>query len=275
MTDIIAEVLPEIDPVLPTTDYHTHTTFSLDARNTPQEMCKTAVERGMTAIAFTEHAEWHNNQRGFFRGKDSDLTNYFHAIDDCRQQYGDTLTIYSGVELGNPHTYHTQANNLLQSHPFDLKLGSVHWLYGHNIHDSIVYRQKPTIEEVLSDYFTEIRQMVSAYDIDIVAHFDRIFWRATILNLSYDLAQVESTIRETFRTIIKNNRILELNSKCTAPMGIQWNDTLLTLLSWYKEEGGDNITISSDAHNKGHIQRNFETAIAIFEQAGFSTPLAL
>ncbi|KZL90352.1 PHP domain-containing protein [Clostridium magnum] len=38
-------------------DYHIHTTYSIDGKNTILEVCKSAVEKGLKEIAITDHFE--------------------------------------------------------------------------------------------------------------------------------------------------------------------------------------------------------------------------
>ena len=245
------------------TDYHTHTTFSMDARSTPEQMCVQALSWGLKEIAFTEHAEWHNRQPGFMR-----VEQYFEAVEKCRKQFGKQgLRVLSGVELGNPHIYSAESTELLR-HPFEMRLASLHWLYGVNIHDDICFRGR-SFDTVVSDYFTELEKMVLAFDFDIVAHFDRILWRPSLNRQQFDLTRTEDRIRQTFATIIRHGRILELNTK-VLNADYNWNESLITMLRWFAEEGGREIAVNSDAHERTQIARNRPIALSILAQAGLT-----
>jgi histidinol-phosphatase (PHP family) len=108
------------------TDYHIHSTFSPDGRHAPVILCQQALDLEIIEIAITEHAEWHpaSGQRGF-----PNVAEYFSAIEQCRTRFEPQgLTIYTGVELGNPHDYYHEATTLLSEYPFDIVIASLHWL---------------------------------------------------------------------------------------------------------------------------------------------------
>lgn len=241
-------------------DLHTHTTHSWDARNTPFEMCERAATLGLNAIAFTEHAEWFPRQKGF-----ENPNAYFADIEQCRADYA--LTVFSGVELGNPHQFEAQAQALIETHPFDILIGSVHWLYDENIHNKRVFRRRDP-DEVLRDYFTEMAQMVNNFPLDVVAHFDRILMRAHYSRYSYDILAAENEIRAAFQAIVEHDVILELNSKHLNDR-TNWNDDVEEMLRWYRQEGGTQVMVNSDSHDVGQIGRNFPIAAHMLTQLGF------
>ncbi len=243
------------------TDLHTHTTYSWDARNTPQQMCQRAVELGLEAIAFTEHAEWFPRQRGF-----ENPTAYFADIARCRANFD--LHLFSGVELGNPHEFETKARALIENYPFDVRIGSIHWLYDENIHNKRVYRRRDP-NEVLRDYFTEMRVMVDNFPLDMVAHFDRILMRAHYSRIAYDVRAAEQAVRSAFQAMIRHGVILEFNSKHINDK-TNYNDDLRLMLRWYREEGGERLMVNSDSHGIEQIGRNFSTAAQMLAELGFT-----
>lgn len=248
------------------TDLHTHTNYSWDARDTPQAMCRRAAEMGLSGIAFTEHAEWFPQQKGF-----EEPRAYFEDIAQCRANFG--LQVFSGVELGNPHRFESEARALVETYPFDIRIGSVHWLYDENIHNKRVFNRRDP-DEVLRDYFAELEEMVNNFPLDMVAHFDRIFMRAHYSRFKYDLLAAEEAIRSAFQAIVAQGIVLEFNSKHIGDK-TNWNEDLLTMLEWYRDEGGERIMVNSDSHGTGQIGRNFPIAAQMLAQAGFShvTPL--
>lgn len=244
-----------------TTDLHMHTTYSWDARNTPREMCERAVELGLEAIAFTEHAEWFPKQLGYEKS-----AAYFAEIEQCNAEFD--LRVLSGVELGNPHRFKAEACALIEAHPFDIRIGSIHWLYNENIHNKRVFGRRDP-DEVIRDYFAEMERMVNTFPLDVVAHPDRILMRATFSRYRYDLKSAETQIRATLRAIAQQNIVLELNSKHINDK-VNWNDDLQTMLRWYREEGGERVMVNSDSHGVDQIGRNFQTAARMLERVGFS-----
>lgn len=247
-----------------TTDLHMHSIYSPDGHHTPDAMFTRGLEFGLEAMAITEHAEWHKGDRGFPR-----VEEYFHAMMAGRKKFLPLgLTIYTGVELGNPHTYAHQAHDLLHEFPFDIVIGSVHWLYDVNIHDAAVF-QGNDLNTVYTDYFNEARRLCEGFPIDILAHFDRILWRANLLGLPFRPAEIETPIREMLATVARRGIALELNTRHLA-RSQDWRESLATMLSWYKEEGGKGVVVNSDAHQTGHITLNFDIAKTLLAQTGLT-----
>ena len=251
-----------------TTDYHMHSVFSPDGDHTPDKMCRAALDRGLTEIALTEHAEWHPNSQiyGF-----AQVEAYFAVTQQCRDEFEPLgLMVYTGIELGNPHMFSDQVLNLLTEYPFDVTLGSLHWLNGKNIHEPACFANRHP-DEVYSAYFKELDQMAMNFDFDIVAHFDRILWRGTLLGHNFDPHRLEATIRQALATIARYGRTLELNTTFLTHQP-DWIDALTTMFRWFHEEGGRLVVVNSDAHRATEIGRHRVLAEQILMEAGFTLP---
>jgi histidinol-phosphatase (PHP family) len=250
-----------------TTDFHMHTTFSPDGDDTPREMCQQALDLGLTAIALTEHAEWHPaGQPQGFPNADA----YFVAVEQCRAKFGPQgLQVHSGVELGNPHQYFSQATRLVETHSFEVTIASLHWLNGENIHLAECFLGRNPYD-VYRDYFLEIANMAHNFEFDVLGHFDRIIWRGQLLGIGFSPHHVEKEVRTAMESLVKYNRCLELNTRFMAD-DLNWNNELLTMLRWYWEAGGTRIVVNSDAHRRHEIGRNRGVAQQLLIQTGFTT----
>jgi histidinol-phosphatase (PHP family) len=252
-----------------TRDYHIHSIYSPDGYDTPEIICLQALALGLQEIAITEHAEWHHGQQGF-----PQVDFYFNAIEQCRHVYEPLgLTVYTGIELGNPHQYPTQVSELLDSYPFDIVFGSVHWINDENIHLESCFADRDP-NQVFTDYFTELGNMAALSQVDIVAHFDRILWLSSQLGIPFNPWNYEKTIRNSLKVIVQQGKILELNSKYLTNQP-NWNVQLITMLRWYREENGRGIIINSDAHHAKDIIRNYPLASELLRAAGFNTGVKL
>ncbi|HHY54513.1 MAG TPA: histidinol-phosphatase HisJ family protein [Chloroflexi bacterium] len=246
-----------------TSDLHMHSTHSLDGNNTIAEMCEQALNLGLTQIAITDHVEWLPNgthQR-------PDFERYFAEIEMCRSRFTPRgLTLLSGLELGNPHEHRTEVDALLASYDFDVVVGSMHWLAGQNIHYTRCFDGHDPYD-VYARYFGEIEQIATTVDCEIIAHFDRIFWPGTTRFGPPEVARIEAPVRRAMRAIAEHGRILELNTRfLTHTPG--WNDALLTVLCWYREEGGQFVAADSDAHRTAELGRNLAVAEQLITAAG-------
>lgn len=251
-------------------DYHMHSTFSVDGQDSIEALCWRAHALGLTEIAVTEHAEWHHR----WHGEELDTIAYFYEINRLQEMFAPRgLTLYSGVELGNPHEFSRQASTLVLENPFDVRIASLHWLYGENIHDSSCFAGREPLD-VYADYFSAVGQMAADFSaIDVVAHFDRILWRGTMLGAPFDPRSIEGIIRDTLATIAWRGLALELNTRLLNHSP-GWRSALVTMLDWYREEGGHRIVVNSDAHSVGQMGSNLELARGILTKAGL-VPSAL
>lgn len=245
------------------TDLHMHSTHSLDGNHTIAELCEQALALGLTHIAVTDHVEWLPD--GVHQRPDFDR--YFAELHHCQQRYAARgLTLWSGVELGNPHEHLAEVEDLLARYSFDMVIGSLHWLQGRNIHyvDCFDGRQP---EDVYTLYFEELARIAASVDCKVIAHFDRIFWPGTVRFGPPAIERIEQPVRKAMRAVVQHGRILELNTRfLTYVPG--WNPALETVLRWYREEGGQFVAVNSDAHRASEIGRNREIGEALVERAG-------
>ncbi len=248
-----------------TTDLHMHSTFSSDGRASIHEMGTQAAALGLSHIALTEHAEWVPRARPFNR-----IDSYFYALKTANEQLQTNgLTLLSGVELGNPHWFPNEANQLLASHNFDVILGSVHWMYDTiNIHSSPVFKGRET-RAVFADYFAETEKMAATSPINVVAHIDRLWQCATMLGLYCHPREIESEVRAALDAIIANDIFLELNTKHVSRADY-WRIEIATIYRWYAEMGGRYIVVNSDSHAPSEIGRNFDLTINLLEDIGLA-----
>jgi histidinol-phosphatase (PHP family) len=257
-------------PIQIVSDYHMHSHFSPDSKVSPDELCRHALALGLEEIAITDHLEWH--PKSTF--PDLDLDGYFTAIESCREEFGPRgLTVFSGIELGNPHDFPAEVDLLLSRYSFDVVISSLHWLYDEDIHQSPCFAGRGP-EELYAGYFSDLARMATSAPNSFIAHFDRIFWRGTMIYGALDLAPVEGSVRMALEAMVEHGQTLEVNAKYL-DRHPGWNEHILTVLSWYREAGGKQVAVNSDAHSADVIGRNRDVAAALLSEAGLTEPVRL
>ena len=247
-----------------------HTQFSWDApRGDMEATCRRAVEIGLPAIAFTEHADFTGG--GYPDFHRLDVAAYREEVERCRALFPG-LGVLSGVELGQPHLFPDEAAAVLASGPLDRVLGSVHcvrWraaLIDVSAGDLLApERARDTVRL----YLLEVLALVeSSQPFEVLAHLDypKRYWPHA--ELPYREEDYEEEIRAVLRGAAARGSALELNTTrgaephrglCPGP----------TVVRWWVEEGGRALTLGSDAHDPERIALGFERACGLAEAAGF------
>jgi histidinol-phosphatase (PHP family) len=261
--------------VLPA-DNHVHSEWSYDTfgRTSMVAECQRAAELGLPAIAFTEHLDFADYGEGdaiagtgikpgwWDAMRPLDAAGYFASIEECRHRFP-SLRILTGVEAGEPHLFAGSVRAVLAAGSFDRVLGSLHALAweGQMVNSSrLLGLLGPA--EAMRRYLAEVVKVIEGSDaFGILAHMDypRRHWPASAG------AFVESDFEEEYRAVLRAlagaGRVLEINT--FSPV------YSVTLLRWWRQEGGTAVSFGSDAHVANRVADKFREAVAIAEAAGF------
>ncbi len=119
-------------PVLFPCDTHTHTARCGHAGGSDDAYVEAAIARGCGAIAVTDHVPfyWLPRERhdpGLAMAPE-ELPRYVDAVLSLAERYRGRIEVLLGVEADYIPGREESLARLLESHPFDVVLGSVHWL---------------------------------------------------------------------------------------------------------------------------------------------------
>lgn len=252
-------------PVIPF-DYHMHSTFSCDCRTSMVDMCREAIRKHIPEIAFTEHFDRVRNGLCFDK---YDPDAFFRSIDQCRAEFAPQgLTIKAGVEVGEIHLNRAEVNAVLNSHPYDLVLGSLHWCRGENIFERPFF-QKRDHKEAASMYFAELTEMVEGGGFNIMSHMDVIKRMGFQVYGHFDIRDYEDDVRPVLAACIRQGIAPEINTSALRMAVAQAHPTV-EVITWYHEMGGERLSIGSDSHNTSHLGMGLDRALDIAQRAGFS-----
>jgi histidinol-phosphatase (PHP family) len=251
-------------------DLHVHTQLSWDAPNGDMEAtCRRALEIGLPAIAFTDHADFVGG--GYPDHRPLDVVAYHGEVERCRALFP-ALRIVSGVELGSPHRFAAEAAAVLAGGPLDRVLGSVHCVPrdGELVDTSVEgVLDRERAPEVFGAYLAEVLALVeSAQPFEVLAHLDypKRYWPHAAL--AFREEDFEEELRAVLRAAAARGSVLELNTTrgaeperglCPGPVPLRW----------WVEEGGRALSFGSDAHDPERIARGFQLAAQLAEAVGF------
>jgi len=250
-------------------DFHTHTDNSYDGHHSAIFLCETAVEKGLRAVAFTDHVEM-----DFYRDNHFDRTakqSYFETV-KARSAFTGKLIVGAGLELGQPMYNLPDSEQLIQLYSYDVIIGSIHNLHGRE--DFYHLRNKPALPDakvhaMLQGYFTEVLTMAKWGKFDVLAHLTYPLRYLKSDAGAIDMQPYSEIIDTILETVAQKNLALEINTAgLRQPYGKPTPDE--TIVRRFRELGGQRITIGSDAHYAHHLGANVEDGMDIALRAGFT-----
>lgn len=230
-------------------DCHIHTKYSTDSNLQIKSAIKIAKEKNM-GIIITDHMDTNLLNENKFNFN----TNSFFK--DYGTYKNDKLLL--GIEIGLTENCIEYNENLSKNNPFDYVLGSIHFVEGLDLYYEDYYK-KYEKKLAYEKYLNVIYEMVKKNDyIDSLGHIDYIARYGRYSDKEIYYKEHYEIIDEIYKTIIKNDIILELNTRRFDKK--ESIDNLKVLYGRYKELGGKYITLGSDAHDEKSIGNYFNLA---------------
>lgn len=245
-------------------DMHTHSINSFDGNHTCEEMCQNLIANGGKGIAITDHCDIDGTKEDCW-----DFENkQFNDVKLCKEKFND-INIYCGVELGQGIYVKKLAEKFLSSYDFDFVLGSIHNLKDMEDFYFLDYKSLD-VDELLKQYFLDILELAKWNKTDSIAHLTYpLRYIVAREHIEIDITKYQDIIDEIFKTIINNDKALEIN---VSGLSMEMNDTLpnKALIKRYKELGGKYITVGSDSHYANLVCKNIDKGYDILKECGFT-----
>lgn len=253
---------------------HNHSHHSFDAKFSMECMVKSAISRGLTHFAFSEHQDFDKSLNEYLN---LDFVKYKNEFDNLHEKYKQNINLYLSVEID----WQSKFSNIIKSYistiseDVDFLIGSIHYIDSQAI-------DLPTIKSYISDnsqkldslitlYFNEYLSMVESGFFSIATHFDlfKLYMLDNLLPHPSWIKKYEQIIFRIFNAMKKNNIILEYNS-AGFKKNLNEGYPCRELLKMYYDNGNRLITWSDDAHSPDEIGKHFDK-ISILREIGFKT----
>ena len=253
-------------------DSHIHSNNSPDSKQTVDEICTTAIEKGVKGIAITDHAHMSPAHKRFFGDFDV-VKNIQNSINDAhaaKEKYKDKLQVFCGVEIGEYLHDPETSKKVLSLTDYDIIIGSVHYVDAAKwelAYSKIKFDENVSDQEIfdyMKLYFGEVSQMIDKVDFDVLAHLtcpERYINGRDKRNYNFNV--FNDDIECILKKIIKKDIALEFNTYGMEKIEFEH------ILRLYHDLGGRKVTIGSDAHRPVTIAANFDEAIEILKKTGF------
>jgi histidinol-phosphatase (PHP family) len=245
-------------------DLHVHSQFSCDGRATMEAICRRAIVLGLSSIAFTDHVDLEPQDAGFGFFEPAA---YLTEVERCRALFAGQLTILSGVEIGEIHRFSQEAGAMLSRHAFDLVIGSLHWVDGTLVFDRRYFERRPA-DQAYRAYLAELLPMCRHGGFDVLGHLDIVKREGALKPSEFSIDRYEDEARAVLEILVQKGIGLEIN---TSTLGRPVNQTSPTgtVLEWYRQLGGELLTLGSDAHGIDDLAAGFSSAVELVRAAGF------
>jgi len=238
--------------------------MSSDSLINYDELCNKAINTGYKVIAFTEHFDLLDTELLSY-GLPS-MSYYFKLIDEVRLKFP-SLNIIRGIELGEPHRVREYAERLFSIISPDYIIGGLH-ITRTMKNVSLKITENFTNKDIV-DYYQENLEMVEIGNFDTLGHLG--IYRRKLMNQALPDEKVAyHIIDEIFRSMIKKNICLEINSSSFVNPILNTHMPEPTLLKRYKDLGGELITMSSDTHHLDFFDLYYKKALDSIKNIGFS-----
>lgn len=245
-------------------DYHIHCKYSDDSEEKPEKIIKTAIDKSINEICFTDHVDYgikldkevfekmSENEKRSWKEKTGridlnvDYSNYFEEIQELKKEYRDKITIKQGLEFGmQTHTVE-DFQKLFDSYKskLDFIILSCHQIENKEFWTKEFQKGKMP-DEYNTEYYEEIYKVVSQYsNYSILGHLDHIQrYNETI----HPFEKSREIITKILKKVIEDNKGIEVNTS-SFRYGLKDLTPERNILKLYHELGGKIITIGSDAH---------------------------
>lgn len=246
-------------------DYHTHSQYSFDGKETIVNMCETAIRRGLSELAITDHMDIYSDKDYNYI---LDCENLYNELKAAKAEYADRLKVVIGAEYGQPQVNESAACCFVQDYPVDFIIGSVHNLWDDR--DVCDYNFKENDYHVIYDAYVDwLYNLASKYEYDVLGHVtypSRYVFAQT--GIVVDMKQYAEQFETIFKKAIERGKGIELNvSGIARNSGETMPD--MYLLKMYRSLGGEIITVGSDAHVLNQIGIATQQGYGLLREAGF------
>ena len=239
---------------MPICDLHIHTRISSDAdqsiENNTLSFCKTAIERGIKHIAFTEHYDIIPDPGAIT----CNALEAKEAVLLAKETYGDKLDIMHGIELAHTHRPECkdEGKRVLERVKPDFVLGSLHINDDGTDYYTMDFSKYSDAELLssLDDYLSQVTTFAKECDYDSLAHCTyplRYFHMHNRLGI-VDMKKYNEQYSELFKVLMARGKSLEINS---STLRGEYRQPLpcFDLIKLYVDLGGRKFTLGSDGHS--------------------------
>ncbi|MDD2647199.1 MAG: histidinol-phosphatase HisJ family protein [Eubacteriales bacterium] len=247
-------------------DFHVHSDYSADAKNTMKEMAASAARRGITHLCFTDHVDIGHKHREFARFPNKEYITEEFAEASAKSK----VNLYLGLEIADNFRKRDIIVSELKYWKLDYHLLSLHMVDGTDCYDARYFQRRPREKTYRLYLEALLESAVNFPDYDGFAHIGYCGRYAPYLPKSENplrYSDGEDVIDEILKTLINRDKALEINGSGLLRGSVTMPET--TILRRYRELGGENIITGSDAHRSIDSGKPIRECYELAQSLGF------
>lgn len=245
-------------------DYHVHTAMCGHATGTLDELAEAAIARGLDEVGISDHMPLLYCEDPELAMSGEELPLYVERVLELKERFRDRITVRLGIEADYHPETQDERRRMIEAHPWDYVIGSVHILDGWMFDDPrrLDGYEGLDIDDFFTRYLRTVGEMARTGLYNIVGHADlakKFGYRAR--------GDLKHVYREVLEKVKAAGMCYEINTA-----GLRWPademypDPELVRLG---AQMGVPVTLGSDAHSPSDVGRDFSRALALLREAGY------
>lgn len=228
-------------------DLHVHTSYSMDSNADMEAYVRTAIDRGIDALCFTDHIECGNMFHSFSTFDYAGRAELFNTL---KARYGNHIKLLLGVEFGEPHLWPKELQ-FIHTLGLDMIIGSIHHPMDLQLNNP---QGQPNsyYEKMYGEY---VLDMVNHGGFDVVGHIDM----PKRYNAGYT-ANIEQ-LQQILRLCVERDLVPEMNTSSVRQKGLEPMPDI-DMIAYYRSVGGVYVTVNSDSHFVADVGSDITSTIA-------------
>ncbi|RXQ95644.1 histidinol-phosphatase HisJ family protein [Ancylomarina salipaludis] len=260
--------------------YHTHTDYC-DGKAKAEAFIQRAIELQMHAVGFSSHAPFPVEVS--WNMAENQLNNYVSEIKALSEKYQNEIDVYLSLELDYIPGLTKPFAQVKEALGLDYTIGSVHLIQS-PVDNEFLFLDGPDtnyshgleclyqgdIKKMVSDYFSQVNEMILVQKPDIIGHIDKIKMNNKGRYFSEDEKWYQDLLKETIAVIKETDCIVEIN---TRGLYTKKSPAFYPDINFAKACFKNQIpmTISTDAHHPDELLLYFEEASEMLKESGYDS----
>jgi histidinol-phosphatase (PHP family) len=235
------------------------------ATGTMDELVESAISKGLGEVGIADHMPLLYFEDPQLAMAPAELPTYVERVLELKERFAGRIVVRMGIEADYHRETQDERARILEQYPWDYVIGSVHVLNGWVFDDPrrLEGYEGLDIDRFFIDYLGEVRDMMATGLYNTLGHADlakKFNVRAAI--------DLEPHYREVLAAVRDAGACYEVNTA-----GLRW-----PAAEMYPEPAfvrlaasmGVPATLGSDAHTPDDVARDFDKAIALLRDAGYT-----